>query len=100
MLVKDRLDYTQEELDLAYDAVANAISALELAPLKPNSSQDSSDEGEDSQKTSADESNSAETPSDEKALFGCGSVVSPVAFSSFCVLLSLIPVAFKKTKSK
>ena len=109
-VIRDDVNQTQEALDLAYENVRNAITALVTVVEKPDLPKDPT-ENEDPSKDRAETEQETETiaPGDDgeateeepaasgiKQLLGCGSAIGT---ASVGLWFALIPLALKKKKS-
>lgn len=92
-VVKNDPAHTQEDLDIAYEALLDALAALVKAPAKPD--QGNSDNGTVPAETTSPDTAATDATTEEKSKSGCGGTVASIPF---CLLIACVPLALKRKK--
>ena len=91
--VKNAPDHTQEDLDLAYEAILNALSALVKDTSKPN--QGNNGNGTEPSETVSPDEGDTDAKTEKPDESGCGSAVASIPL---CLLMACAPLVLKKRK--
>ena len=91
--VKNAPDHTQEDLDLAYEAILNALSALVKDTSKPDHGNNGN--GTEPSETVSPDEGGTDATTEKPDESGCGSAVASIPL---CLLMACAPLVLKKRK--
>ena len=91
--VKNAPDHTQEDLDMAYEAILNALSALVKDTSKPD--QGNNGNGTEPSETVSPDEGGTDATTEKPDESGCGSAVASIPL---CLLMACAPLVLKKRK--